>query len=87
MCPSQIEVLSDFKPDEIDSKKALETDGTHSILKQLKGERADPVPVVNNSPSALSATATQVANASVEMLSLNHLMAMPRNVADALTKM
>lgn len=72
-----------------DSKKALETDGTHSILKQLKGETADPVPVVNNCPSALSPTATQVANASVgkQTHSPNHLMAMPGNVDDALTKM
>lgn len=55
---------SGYKTDKIDSKKkSLETAGTHSILKQLKGETASPVPVVNNCPSALPSTATQVANA------------------------
>lgn len=50
-----------------DSKESLETGCTHSILKQMKSETADPVPVVSNCPWALPPRAAQVANASVEI--------------------
>lgn len=70
MCPSQIEVLKEVvtkQIDKMDSKKSLEMDGTHSVLKQLNCEIADPVTVVNNLSSALSHKDSEVANASAEI--------------------
>lgn len=53
--------------DKTDSKKLLEMDGTHSVLKQLKHEIADLVIVVNNRSSALSPKDSKVANTSEEI--------------------
>lgn len=82
---------SGYKTHKIDSEKALETDGSHSILKQLKGETADPVPVVNNCHNISLVTQSHPSGKCLsgdwETHRLNHLMAMPGNAADALTKM
>lgn len=68
--PSQTDVLKEVvtkQIDKIDSKKSLEMDGTHPILKQLNGEIADLATVVNNLSSALLPKETEVANASKEI--------------------